>query len=166
MKLFNRGSLISFFSLITISLFLWACSDSEEIPPEPAVLVELESRELAFINADSTALLGKIQIEVADELSEITTGLMGRASLAADAGMLFVFQAPDLQFFTMQNTLIPLDIIFVDASQKIVKIQKSALPDSIGPYESGVPVLYVVEVNGGYTDSLAIGVGDQILFAL
>jgi uncharacterized protein len=78
-------------------------------------------------------------------------GLMGRRSLAPDAGMLFVFPRPTRAAFWTKDTLLPLSIAFVDARGRIVRILDMA-PCRAEPcplYRSGVPVKSALEVNRG-----------------
>jgi len=65
--------------------------------------------------------------------------------------MLFIFDDEELRSFWMANTPIPLDIIFADASGRIVRIQRNTRPYSHESIQSEYPATYVVEVNAGYT---------------
>lgn len=91
------------------------------------------------------------------------TGLMNRNSLASDRGMLFIFSSErDLNFW-MKNTLIPLDIIFLDHNFKVVSIAQNTTPNQTTPtYESGAPAQYALEVNAGWTNLVNLQVGDTI----
>ena len=62
----------------------------------------------------------------------------------------------------MRNTIIPLDIIFVNSKKKIIKIHKKTEPFSERSLPSFKPALYVVEVNAGFTDKFGIKEGDHI----
>ena len=75
-------------------------------------------------------------------------------------GMLFIFDNEEMQAFYMKNTLIPLDIIFVNSRKKIVKIYKNAKPLDETDLPSIKKCIYVVEVNGGFTDKYQIKEGD------
>ena len=106
-------------------------------------------------------------VEVVDSAAERTTGLMNRESLADDRGMLFIFDSEALYPFWMKNTLIPLDMIWLDADKKIVAIQENAVPCVADPcpiYNPKVPALYVVELNGGTVAAKDIKVGEQVRF--
>jgi uncharacterized membrane protein (UPF0127 family) len=122
--------------------------------------------ELTFISSSNPAQVKRIAIEVADSPEERNRGLMDRRSLPDSTGMLFVFERSGQQNFWMKNTYIPLDIIFVNADKRIVKIHKYAAPHSIDSYPSQQDALYVVEVNGGFTDQHNIQEGDRISFIL
>jgi uncharacterized membrane protein (UPF0127 family) len=122
--------------------------------------------ELTFISSNDPARVKRIAIEVADSPEERNRGLMDRRSLPDSTGMLFIFERSGQQNFWMKNTYIPLDIVFVNADKRIVKIHKYAAPHSIDSYPSQQDALYVVEVNGGFTDQHNIQEGDRISFIL
>lgn len=86
---------------------------------------------------------------------------MGRASLASDAGMLFVFNAPQPLDFWMKNTLIPLDILFFGADGAFVSMQtmQPCSGDPCSLYSSGAPALYALEVDAGYAAARGVGSG-------
>jgi uncharacterized membrane protein (UPF0127 family) len=65
----------------------------------------------------------------------------------------------------MKNTLIPLDIIYLDENKKVVSIQKNAKPMDESSLPSGAPAKYVLEINGGLSDQLNIIDGDSISFS-
>jgi uncharacterized protein len=120
--------------------------------------------ELEFIKKDIKNIISKIDIEIADNDEKAQQGLMYRKSMDENRGMLFIFPKPAVHSFWMKNTLISLDIIFIDENKKIIKIHKSTTPLSTKDLPSGGPTLYVVEVNAGYTDKFSIKEGDLINF--
>jgi hypothetical protein len=89
-------------------------------------------------------------------------GLMFRASMAANEGMLFTFERPAQQCFWMKNTLIPLDMLFLKADGSIAHIAHNAVPLDETPIESGAAVNAVLEVNGGTAATLGIKEGDRV----
>jgi uncharacterized protein len=119
--------------------------------------------ELEFLKKDKK-LISKIDIEIADNEAKSVQGLMYRKSMEENRGMLFVFSKAEEHSFWMKNTLISLDIIFVDSDKKIIKIHKHTTPLSTKGLPSGGLTLYVVEVNAGYTDKFGISEGDMINF--
>ena len=109
-------------------------------------------------------VISAIDIEIANTEEKRMQGLMFRSSMSDSAGMLFTFPSETLQEFWMKNTIISLDIVYVNAKKEIVSIQKYAEPYSERPLPSYKPAMYVVEVNAGFCDSHRIGEGDFIQF--
>lgn len=106
-------------------------------------------------------------VEVADNRASRTKGLMGVENLANDKGMLFIFDQPGVYAFWMKNTLISLDMIWLDENQKIVFIKHNAQPCREEPCESfspGKEAKYVIEINGGLAEKLGLKIGDAAVF--
>ena len=104
----------------------------------------------------------RFQVEIADTAAEREQGLMWRASMPVDRGMLFDFPVEAEQGFWMRNTYIPLDIIFIRADGRIHSIARSTMPLSEALVPSGGPVKAVLEINGGLSERLGILPGDQV----
>ncbi len=119
--------------------------------------------ELLFTDAQSK-FITKIDIEIADDDDQRQTGLMFRNKMEEDQGMLFVFPIEAPQAFWMVNTILPLDIIYVNSKMEIVKIYKNTEPYSEKSLPSIKPALYVVEVNAGYCNKYGIKEGDKIVW--
>jgi len=100
-------------------------------------------------------------VEVADDAAERAQGLMFRQSLDPAAGMLFVYESPRRAQFWMKNTLIPLDMIFADATGTVTQVHSNAVPGDLTPIDGGEGVVYVLEVNGGLASELGITSGTQ-----
>ncbi len=107
-------------------------------------------------------LVKAVDVEIADTEDKQHLGLMFREKMEENQGMLFIFDNEEMQAFYMKNTLIPLDIIFVNSKKKIVKIYKNAKPLDETDLPSIKKCIYVVEVNGGFTDKFNIKEGDYI----
>jgi hypothetical protein len=105
-------------------------------------------------------------VELAETPAEQERGLMFRQELAPNAGMLFDFKQPTMATMWMRNTLIPLDMLFVDASGRIVNIHERAVPQSDAIIAAAAPVRAVVELNGGTAARLGIKAGDRVLFPI
>jgi uncharacterized protein len=103
-----------------------------------------------------------IRVEVVDTPETRTLGLMHRRHLAADAGMLFAYDRPAPIGMWMKNTLIPLDMLFIDEAGVIAAIAENTEPLSLTPIRAPRPVLAVLEVNAGTTRKLGIVVGDRV----
>ena len=119
--------------------------------------------------SDSTLIIAtrnaehRFTIELARTPAEMERGLMFRDRLAPDHGMLFLYEEDRAVSFWMKNTLIPLDLIFADATGRIVQIAERAVPMSTALISSDGPVRAVLEVNGGTADRLDIAVGDRLV---
>lgn len=119
--------------------------------------------ELTFQTAEGN-YISRIDIEIADNDIKRTNGLMDRLSMKENHGMLFIFPYDTIQSFWMKNTVIPLDIIFVNRDNEIVTIHKNTVPFDTGQYASTKPASRVVEVNAGYTDLYGISEGNRIVW--
>lgn len=120
--------------------------------------------ELEFLNKDNNPIK-KIDVELAENNDERAQGMMYRKSMDDTRGMLFIFQNEEAQEFWMKNTIIPLDIMYVNSKNEIVRIYKNTTPLSEKPLPSEKPTLFVVEVRGGFTDKYGIKEGDLIKFS-
>ena len=101
----------------------------------------------------------RITVEIAGTPGERQRGLMFREGICHDCGMLFVFDAEDFHSFWMKNTIIPLDMIFIDADLNIIDILH-AVPCEKEPckmYTPGKKALYVLETNADRFDERIIG---------
>lgn len=120
--------------------------------------------ELAFISAKGDTI-SKIDVEVADDPAKRTRGLMFRDKMAENQGMIFLFDKEEEQSFWMHNTILPLDIIYINSRMEIVSIIKNAEPFNDTALPSLKPAQYVVEVNAGYTNKYNIKKGDKIVWS-
>jgi len=91
-----------------------------------------------------------VRVEVAATERARRRGLMFRDHLDPGRGMLFVFDRPGVRTFWMHNTLIPLDMVFLDAKLRVVGVVARAAPRTDTPRGVGVPSQFVVEVPGGW----------------
>ncbi len=110
----------------------------------------------------------KIKVEIADSQAEMEKGLIHRENLGENSGMLFIFPDSEIRSFWMKNTLISLDIIFVDENLEIVDI-KNALPCSSEPcalYTSSLPAKYVLEVNSGFSEQNNLTIGEEVSLSI
>jgi|GEM_PF-1481035 len=99
--------------------------------------------------ATTDGKLQKFNVEFARSEAEKATGLMFRERLADDEGMLFMWNTSSLRQFWMKNTLINLDILFIDSDYRVVHIEESAQKGSLRIISSLLPVQYVLEINAG-----------------
>jgi uncharacterized membrane protein (UPF0127 family) len=104
----------------------------------------------------------RFRVEVADNDATRERGLMFRKSLDPDAGMLFDFKSEQNVSFWMKNTLIPLDLLFIDKDGYIINLAAQATPMSEANIPSGGQVLGVLEIKGGRAAELGIEPGDRV----
>jgi len=111
-----------------------------------------------------------LKVEIAKTLDELSRGLMFRKKLESNKGMLFLYNESRVVSFWMKNTLIPLDMLFIDEDWRIEYIEKNVPPcpdghvcQKYGPKEK---IKYVLEVVGGYSDEKGIKEGDRVEFKL
>jgi len=109
----------------------------------------------------------KFHLEIASTIPQKTKGLMNRQSLCPNCGMIFIsgFEMP--QAFWMKNTLIPLDIIFINKNGVVINIETASpqpnTPDNqLQLYKSTQPTQYVIELNASVASTLSLRAGDTI----
>ena len=148
---------------LRVALFVFAtaaapfAAQAEENPVRPRTPV-------AVVQAD-----GKIHafdVELALSNAQRSLGLMYRAELAPDHGMLFIFSDSRPRSFWMRNCLIPLDIIFLKADGSIINIVANAEPGTDTQRLSDGPAKAVFEIPGGRAAELGIKPGDIVQHAL
>ena len=101
-------------------------------------------------------------VEIADDSAERARGLMERDSMAADRGMLFVYETPRRVAFWMKDTRIPLDMIFADDRGVVTRVHANARPLDETPIDGGDGVRFVLEINGGLAARLGIVPGVEL----
>lgn len=172
-ELLVKISTYSVYACLTLFLLVGfsRCSDGEpssdnkkttKVEVIPGTTFEHEGN-LNFINTDS--ITTSIEIEIAETDGAINQGLMHRKSMSFNKGMLFIFPDNTTRSFWMKNTIIPLDIIYVNNDFEIVAIKDHTTPFSEASVSSdGKPAKYVVEVNAGFAGKYGIKEGDKISF--
>jgi uncharacterized membrane protein (UPF0127 family) len=98
-------------------------------------------------------------VEIADTYDARAKGLMFRKSLARFSGMLFFYDEPQSVSFWMENTLIPLDMIFMDHTGLVVNIHSNAVPLDRTAIFGGNDIFAVLEINGGLGKALGVQIG-------
>ncbi|QBF32180.1 DUF192 domain-containing protein [Thalassococcus sp. S3] len=104
----------------------------------------------------------RFQVELADTPQERSRGLMFREDLPTMSGMLFVYEYPQTVSFWMKNTLIPLDMIFVDRTGLVRGVHHEAIPGDLTPIPGGRDIFAVLEINGGLSRRMGISTGTQM----
>ncbi|WP_101068121.1 DUF192 domain-containing protein [Roseovarius salinarum] len=104
----------------------------------------------------------RFSVELADDAGERSRGLMHRENLPRSAGMLFVYKHPHRVGFWMKNTLIPLDMLFLDETGTVRHIHHEARPLDETPIFGGDDTLAVLEINGGLARQIGITEGSEL----
>ena len=141
-------------------VLLAACSDEEKKQP-----TNVASAEVAVVAQNTQEVKNVFLVDLADTQEKIYHGLMGRTSIAENYGLLFdVNIAPkDAQIaFWMKDTLIPLDMLFIDKDGVIFFIHKNAQPNDVTPIIPPKRPRAVLEINAGQVDKYGISVGDTL----
>jgi len=151
-----------------IFLFVWFYlsvtqpADAAELPPpagEQAVRFETGRVQIRTRSGHGYAF----DVEIATTQPQQRLGLMHRDSLAADAGMLFVYDPPRRIAMWMKNTKISLDMVFAGRSGTIFYIHENAQPMSEDLIPSPADTAYVLELPAGTARRLGIQTGDKLL---
>ena len=131
----------------------------------------VKEKQITFKKEGNLSILSKggdtiaqFEIEIADTPYERQTGLMYREELLSGKAMLFVFEKNQMRGFYMKNTLISLDLIFIDAGLNITHMHPNAKPFDTESISSKFPVKYVLEINAGLCEILNIENGMKINF--
>ena len=150
--------LIFAFAIILLLILAFVMFNREENN-----LDNLRTREVCFENNCFIA-------EICETPEQRTRGLMFRESIGASKGMLFVFEKEGQRSFWMKNTLIPLDIIWINENKEVVFVKKNAQPCSAGEecekIKSDEPAKYVLELNAGVADKINLEIDDKLFFTL
>jgi uncharacterized protein len=101
-------------------------------------------------------------LEVADTEYSRERGLMHRDSMPADHGMIFVFPDDRRLNFWMKNTLIPLDILYLDSAGVVLNIDQMAPKDTTTQHPSDGPARYAIELNQGTAAKVGVKPGDKV----
>jgi hypothetical protein len=108
----------------------------------------------------------KFSVEVMRTDEERARGLMFRRFMPQDRGMLFDFKRTEPVAMWMKNTYLPLDMVFIDKSGRVVNVAQNAEPLSERIIPSGAPVYSVLELNAGVARALGLKSGDRVEHAL
>ncbi len=103
-----------------------------------------------------------VEVEIADTQPARTRGMMWRTSVPAGTGMLFIFPTEEDHAFWMRNTLVPLDMLFLDHTGQVVGIVAQAEPQTLDRRSVGKPSVYVLEVAGGWTEKAGVLPGARV----
>lgn len=155
----SKALLYTFVFIIALT----SCKDHKGVIKQTEVEFTKEGVLTIFKVSDSTQI--ELDIEIADTDFDVQTGLMYRNAMAPKQGMLFIFDDETERFFYMKNTKIPLDLIYINASNNMVSFQKNAKPFDESSLPSNAPAKFVLEINAGLIDTWNISVGDSIRYS-
>lgn len=141
-------------------LFLCTMVAFAAIPPASSAVAQTGTQSALDIVSGDTR--HRFAVEIADDPTERSRGLMFRDSMADDAGMLFIYPREQVASFWMKNTFIPLDMLFIADDGTILQIAADVQPHTLDPVRSDMPVRAVLEINGGLSATLGVEIGDKI----
>lgn len=113
--------------------------------------------------ATPDARLHRFKVWLADDHDRRARGLMFVKHLEDDEGMLFIYEQPQPVGMWMKNTFIPLDMLFVDADGKVIKVVENTVPHSLETIASDGHALGVIELKGGTAKRLRIAKGARVM---
>lgn len=153
--------------LLPLLLLLPACSSqAAEGTPAPAApdrnVHPVSGLEVVPLTVTSLGKTHEFQVEVARTPQEQARGLMFRTEMGPNEGMLFPYTAPQMLSFWMKNTVLSLDLIFIDAGHRVINVAADAEPYSERPILSDAPGVAVLEINGGRAAELGIVAGSRV----
>jgi uncharacterized membrane protein (UPF0127 family) len=131
------------------------------------VLVALPAAAVAACSEDRVEIRGefgtaRFRVVVVDTPQGRAQGLMNVPEMPRMSGMLFVYERPQRVSFWMENTLIPLDMIFADEAGVVQRIHENAIPLDRTPIPGGDDIQYVLEINGGMAATLGLAEGNEM----
>ncbi|UDF29630.1 UNVERIFIED_ORG: DUF192 domain-containing protein [Roseateles sp. XES5] len=141
--------------LASAVLALFLCSALQAAAEE-----KFDTQPLTIVTKDGKSHAFTVELAVTPRQRE--QGLMNRAEMAEDRGMLFAFGETRQVFMWMKNTYIPLDMLFIAKDGKVRTIKENAEPLSEAIIDSGGPIDYVLELNGGAAKRLGLRPGNRI----
>ncbi len=146
------------FLLIALAPALWFAARAQE---PTAAQPTLPTEQISIVTGNGKA--NPFTVELALTPGQQQTGEMFRTSVPADGGMLFVWPQPHEVQMWMKNTLVPLDMLFIEADGTIRSINDQAVPQSLRIIDSGGPVAATLELAGGTAARLGITTGDKVI---
>jgi uncharacterized membrane protein (UPF0127 family) len=134
---------------------------SEEIPQNIELLSNKKDGDIITLTLTKNPNI-LLKLEVANSDESRTTGLMNRLAVKENEGMLFIFDDSKERVFWMKDTLIPLDIIFLDENLKVVNFyQNTKIDQTSETYSSKKPCHYVIETNGLWSENVSLKISDS-----
>ena len=147
-------------ALLVVALGLIPLAIAAEEPNITHAQPELPRETLTIITHDGKR--HEFTVEMAKTPDQQTIGLMFRTHVADDGGMLFDWGVPRESQMWMRNTLVPLDMVFIDADGSVRGIAENTVPRSLAVIASHGPVRATLELAAGTAERLDIRVGDTV----
>lgn len=122
-----------------------------ELPKEKLIIVTRDGKRHEF------------DVEMATTPDQQTVGLMFRPSVPPNGGMLFDWGVPRKSPMWMRNTIVPLDMVFINSDGTIRSIAENTVPESLAVIDSRGPVRATLELAAGTTAKLNVRVGDKVI---
>ncbi len=138
-----------------VAIFLKSDRNEKVAPPQEETSF-WENKEKAKLTVENV----EFEVEIAQSPAARAKGLGGRTDLCPQCGMLFIFEADGNHAFWMKDTLIPLDIIWLDKDWQVVDFIAFAQPQAGRPneklpvYRPKTPARYVLELPGGTVEKI------------
>lgn len=148
--------------LIGASLLLSAVAAAAQ--PVPRLEGDFERSSL-LIDSVAAGMCYHFETYMARTDRQRARGLMHVPAMPRFTGMIFSFERGQQPTMWMRNTLIPLDMVFLDGDGQVVHISADAVPQSLRTIASPLPARSVLEINGGLAAELGLSAGDRVLHA-
>jgi uncharacterized membrane protein (UPF0127 family) len=152
---------LSGYLLIILGVLISTTQRTPAAQPDD-LLKEFRHAQLLIETTTSGCVLFNVYIATSSQ--QKSQGLMYIRSMAADEGMLFIYAQPTQISMWMKNTLIPLDMLFIDNTSRISSIHENAVPLSEAIIQSKTIVVGVLELNGGAAQRYGITPGNRLIF--
>ena len=143
-----------------------ACSSQTAAPAPTAAATParhpISGLEVIPLSIGQNGKTHAFRVEVAATMEQQQKGLMFRTAMGPDEGMLFPYDQPHVLSFWMRNTVLSLDLVFIDEQRRIINIAENAVPYSEESILSDAPAVAVLELNGGRARELGIVAGNKV----
>ncbi len=147
-------------SILVMFATLYSLSAGAQLPEPTKPQPDLPKEKLTILTRQGAKHV--FNVEMATTEDQQTTGEMFRTTVPADGGMLFDWRFPRESQMWMRNTLVPLDMVFINSDGKIRSIAENTVPRSLAVIDSQGPVRATLELAAGTTAKLDIRVGDTV----
>ena len=155
------------FSAVVMLTFAAICFASPSFAETPdAAQLDRAFKKSSLQIATPDARLHSFNVWVADSYERRARGLMFVKQLADNEGMLFIYEQSQPISMWMKNTFIPLDMLFVAADGKIIRVAANTKPHSLDTIDSQGDAIAVIELKGGTAERLRIAKGARVMHAI